>query len=273
VVRTLSIALALVGLLVLVALGSAGGGWGGDAEELEVPSAFVNVAYTLGILFLISMGVIAIWALTGPKSDVRIEKPIGNGLIGFALFTLVLLFWYAYVEKNPLRPQEQEADPQGVATGTTPGAPEGFAEAPGPQFQWWIAGCALLALVALLAYERRRGRRRPRTAAEELEDVLDEALAELEGELDGDPRRAVIQAYARMERVLAAHGHARHPAEAPLEYLARILGELDVRPTAAHALTELFERAKFSRHEIDAAMREEAVASLEAVRDDLRAAA
>ena len=77
----------------------------------------------------------------------------------------------------------------------------------------------------------------------------------------------------RMESVLAAHGHGRLPHEAPLEYLARVLRALDVRADAAHALTELFERARFSTHEIDLAMRAEAVASLEAVRDDLRAAA
>jgi hypothetical protein len=36
-----------------------------------------------------------------------------------------------------------------------------------------------------------------------------------------------------------------------------------------HRLTDLFERAKFSRHTIDQAMREEAVAALRAVRSDL----
>jgi hypothetical protein len=118
---------------------------------------------------------------------------------------------------------------------------------------------------------RRRPPAREQGAADELEAVLTETLGELE--LDPDPRRAVIQAYVRMEAVLGAHGHARLPHEAPLEYLARVLRELDVRAEAAHALTELFERARFSHHEIDAAMRAEAVASLEAVRDDLREAA
>jgi hypothetical protein len=272
--RTASIASVLVGLLVLVALGSAGGDWGGGGTERDIPPAFVNAAYTLGILLLIGMAAITVWALTGPRAGVRIERPVGNGIIGFALFVLVLLFWYAYVEKNPLREAEAEGDQQGIATGTPPPSPEGFVDAPGPQFQWWIAAGAVLALTAIVVYERLRSRRAPaRTAAQELEDVLSQTLAELEAELDADPRRAVIQAYARMERVLEAHGHGRRPAEAPLEYLARILGELDVRPAAAHALTELFERAKFSRHEIDTAMRSEAVASLEAVRDDLRAAA
>jgi hypothetical protein len=37
------------------------------------------------------------------------------------------------------------------------------------------------------------------------------------------------------------------------------------------ALTELFERAKFSRHRIDAEMKEEAIGALVAVRDDLEA--
>jgi len=41
----------------------------------------------------------------------------------------------------------------------------------------------------------------------------------------------------------------------------------------AHRLTDLFERAKFSRHTIDQAMREEAVAALRAVRSDLMRAA
>jgi hypothetical protein len=37
-------------------------------------------------------------------------------------------------------------------------------------------------------------------------------------------------------------------------------------------LTELFERAKFSPHAIDAAMKEEAIDALESLRDELRSA-
>jgi hypothetical protein len=141
-----------------------------------------------------------------------------------------------------------------------------------PEFQWWVALGVALAIGAVVANEwRRRPQPGEQGAAEELEAVLTETLGELG--FDPDPRRAVIQAYVRMEAVLGAHGHARLVHEAPLEYLARVLRELNVRAEAAHALTELFERARFSHHEIDAAMRAEAVASLEAVRDDLRAAA
>ncbi|HET6749516.1 MAG TPA: DUF4129 domain-containing protein [Actinomycetes bacterium] len=45
-----------------------------------------------------------------------------------------------------------------------------------------------------------------------------------------------------------------------------------VRPASVRRLTDLFERAKFSHHTIDRAMRDEAVAALRAVRADLAAA-
>jgi hypothetical protein len=46
-----------------------------------------------------------------------------------------------------------------------------------------------------------------------------------------------------------------------------------VRASAVLALTELFERARFSLHTIDETMKDEAIDALAAVRDDLRAPA
>jgi hypothetical protein len=143
-----------------------------------------------------------------------------------------------------------------------------------PQFQSWLALLVAAAAIGGYVWYRRSHKPPPRgrrELAEELEVVLTETLDDLESE--PDPRRAVIRAYARMETVLAAHGLPRKPAEAPLEYLARVLRELHVRAAAAHALTELFERARFSQHEIDAAMKEEAIEALATVRNDLKAAA
>src|SRR5262249_61355661 len=85
-----------------------------------------------------------------------------------------------------------------------------------------------------------------------------------------DARRAVIAAYALMEHTLARHGLARRRSEAPLEYLANILRGLRVRESAVRTLTQLFEYAKFSRHEISPAMKEEAIDALLAIRDDLQ---
>jgi hypothetical protein len=143
-------------------------------------------------------------------------------------------------------------------------------------FRWEVVAVFVVAasvLVALYALRRvrRRGSPPDPTVAEELVALLEDTLEDLRAEEDA--RRAVIAAYARMERTLAAHGLPRWPAETPLEYLARVLRTLEVPASAALDLTALFERAKFSPHAIDRSMKDEAIAALVTVRDDLRAAA
>jgi hypothetical protein len=140
-------------------------------------------------------------------------------------------------------------------------------------FSWPIViglgGLLVIGGVAVLV----RGRRPlpplpPRGVEQELVEAVETSLDELRSEKDA--RRAVIAAYASMERVLADHGLGRRPAETPFEYLARVLLGLQVRETAVNKLTQLFEFAKFSTHEIDEAMKEEAIEALTEVRDDLR---
>jgi hypothetical protein len=111
-------------------------------------------------------------------------------------------------------------------------------------------------------------RERPQEA---LAAVLDQSLDDLRTE--PDLRRAIIAAYARMERALAAGGLPRRPSEAPFEYVERALGELDASAEAVRRLTALFEWAKFSQHEPEPAMRDDAIDALVAVRDELRAPA
>ena len=52
-----------------------------------------------------------------------------------------------------------------------------------------------------------------------------------------------------------------------------MLLELTSRPEPVSRLTELFEQAKFSRREIDAGMKLDAISALRSSRDDLQAAA
>ena len=134
------------------------------------------------------------------------------------------------------------------------------------------AGLAALAAAAVVVplVRRRVGVRRyvrEQRIAEELSAVLDESLDDLRRE--ADPRRAVIAAYARMERILAAEGLGRHTSEAPFEYLSRVLAELQASRTSTFALTELYERAEFSTHAVDEGMRREAIGALTALRNDL----
>jgi hypothetical protein len=147
---------------------------------------------------------------------------------------------------------------------------------PGYRFQFaWLPVVAALALAALavaaLVIANRRANPSSAQAelAEELALTLDLSLDDLRAETD--PRRAVIAAYARLERVLAAHGEPRQDADTPEEHLARVLGHLDVDRRAVRRLVDLFVQAKFSQHDVDARMKDEAIGALEQVRDELRA--
>ena len=129
-----------------------------------------------------------------------------------------------------------------------------------------------MAVAAMVLAERRRRRARfGREAVEEaIVDTLDDMLDDLRAE--ADPRRAVIAAYARLERVLAAHGVARSASETQEEYVVRIFGQLEIDFRSIRRLTDLFVVAKFSQHVVDVDMKEEAIDILEQVRDELRAA-
>ncbi|MDQ2983388.1 MAG: DUF4129 domain-containing protein [Actinomycetota bacterium] len=124
---------------------------------------------------------------------------------------------------------------------------------------------------AALYLSSRRMRRPPQeplpaALAAELEETLRDLRAE------EDPRRAVIAAYARMERLLGESGLPRHPFEAPLEYMSRVLLDLGGGARSVRAITHLFERARFSPHTIDATMKEEAIVAVEALQADLERA-
>ena len=105
--------------------------------------------------------------------------------------------------------------------------------------------------MAAVVLKRMRGDDWEREAA--LSAALDEVLADTLDDLraEQDPRRAVIRAFARMEKTFAAHGVAREPAETPRQYVVRALDTLGVSSASVQQLTKLYERAKFSRLEID----------------------
>jgi hypothetical protein len=99
--------------------------------------------------------------------------------------------------------------------------------------------------------------------------ALDQSVDDLHAEPDA--RRAIVAAYARMERALGAVGVPRRPAEAPHEYVSRVLEDLISSGSSVRRLTRLYERAKFSPHEVDSVMKEEAIEAVAAIRDELHA--
>jgi hypothetical protein len=139
-----------------------------------------------------------------------------------------------------------------------------------------VAAGAWAAVVWVRARGAARGAAAPpehRRAAGEpvLEEALRLSLEDLRRE--PDPRRAIVAAYARMLAVLGRLGVPRRTAEAPLEYLRRLLGALEGDPEPTRRLTDLFQRAEFSHLPVTEGMRAEAIQALDSVRERLGARA
>ena len=278
--RALTVASALLVLLAVVALGSRGhiaGGGGGETRRINSGPVIEYVLLVLIVLALVEFPLIAIGLIKSKEGPDMLPKR-GNWLLRvFATMTLfaVVFIAVAYWRHSHDHASTVAKPPPG---GTAPpvkkprlagGKPVDFDWAPViVVFSIAVGGAAIGGAYYLRT--RRRSESLVQRAAEALGAALDESLDDLRRERDA--RRAVIAAYARMERVLAASGLPRRAAEAPLEYLARVLHDL-LRASAGSVsrLTVLFERAKFSTHEIGPDLKEEAIEALVAVREELRA--
>jgi hypothetical protein len=268
----------LVGVVAVASTGSTPSGEGGTRRPGDI---VIDTVLSLSLVAFLFAAVLLVYVLTQRK---QIARTLGSGrrqrgLTGFVLFMALLTFTLIYMkylrpeynrpveEDDRLFPEDPVTNPRGEGDQVgTPYEPE-FA---------WIPVLVVLALLAIgvaayvLAARRANGlpERSETEAVDELADALDDTLDDLRAE--PDPRRAVIAAYARVERALAAAGHPRREPETPAEYIHRILGRLEVDPVSVRTLEQLFTRAKFSQHDVDAAMKDEAIRALERIRDDLR---
>jgi Domain of unknown function (DUF4129) len=266
--------LAAAGLLAVAALASHGRpltrSHGGGPTM-----TFYDYALTTGLLVVLAVVVVLVAALATMKRarrpGVRPRFSVVQMLLTFAF--MLLLAWL--VVHARLHHAHSTFEP-----GSPIGQHKAAAARPAPhrhgsvQLRWdevAVAGILLAAAgVAVFAGTRRRGPRKAWAfgSHEDVALALDESVDDLR--TDPDLRRAIIAAYARTERALAAVSLPRRPSEAPSEYLARALARLDASAPAITRLTELFERAKFSHHEPDPSMRDDAIDALVAVRDELR---
>jgi hypothetical protein len=271
--------LGLLGLIVVVAIASRGSTPAGEAGARRPTDTLLDILLSLYLVALVAGAFLFLYLLAlrrhavvqrgGARRDWR--NTIGMLVLVGAALLLARDFSARRLEGRP--PVLPEIGGGGQLTPTTPGQ-----EVYDAEFAW-IPVSITLALIAVAvagfwwsgrSRRRARGERRGNPLADALEAALDESLDDLRAE--PDPRRAVIAAYARLERVLASHGLPRRTAEAPLEYLARMLAGLSVSPPAARRLTDLFERAKFSQHAVGPEMKDQAIGALETVRGDLAAA-
>jgi cbb3-type cytochrome oxidase subunit 3 len=271
--------LAFVGIVAIAATGST---TTGTADTRPPGDWLIDSIISLGMLGVVVGGVMFLYGLTQRKAVAREAAKMRRRGYAFSLFTtmLALLVIGAYFKFRDWEEREPVVE---VAEPAFPGAPESPVPPTGapdptpyePRFAWIpvvvVVGLGLLAVAAYVLSTRRKLVAEEADLAEQIAIVLDDTLDDLRAEQD--PRRAVIAAYARLERVLTAHGLPRGESETAVEYLGRILGSLSVDERAARRLTALFAEAKFSLHMIDATMKEEAIDALASVRDDLRRAA
>jgi heme/copper-type cytochrome/quinol oxidase subunit 2 len=279
--RRVALVLALLALLLAaVAIASAGNTPIGSGGARRPADQVVDIAASL-FLVVMALGVVMMIVLYSLRRDVlaesarlRRQKGRWQGLLVLGIFFVLLAIFVWVPRSHPnerlqtSRDAAQKAAEEQKRQGRTPYE---------PQFTIWpvlvVAGLAGAGLTA--AYVSHRARRRALGRGDPelaliLADVVEETLDDLRTERD--PRKAVIAAYARLERALAAYGLPRRPSEAPEEYVARILGDLEVGSASVQRLTALFARAKFSQHEVDEGMKDDAIDTLEELRSELRAA-
>ncbi|MBO0776292.1 MAG: DUF4129 domain-containing protein [Actinobacteria bacterium] len=286
--RTVLLSAAVLILVFLVALGGSRSlAHAGRSSAALRPPAIMGdlwVAFGLVAAVVVAGLVYALWGAGGRRrgdGHVRQEPPqpwwVKPLMLALALLPLVavvtaVVLAVTHPGRRPAR--SLPGFPRGIPTRHVSVVPS--TSAGGMTAHWWFWGllaavAAVAAAIMLVARHRSRagGGLAPRGAPRPLPVMIEESLAEIERE--PDPRRAVIRAYVGMEAALARHGMGRRPFEAPQEYLARVLGAIRVNAAAGERLTSLFQRARFSEHPVGGQMKQEAIAALATIRDELAA--
>lgn len=271
----------LVVAIAVVAIASRGSTPSGEGGGRRPSDALVDIFFTLYILAVIAGGVLFVYMLLLRRAALAEGGVSSRRRTWQSAFGLLLLAAGAVLLARDMSTRRRGAGaalPPAIGGGGSEAGTTSATDTYVAEFAWIpvLVTVGLIGVAVFGAWWSGRARRRARgelrgsLLATELAAALDESLDDLRAERD--PRRAVIAAYARLERVLASHGLPRRPSEAPLEYLRRLLAELSVGEAAARRLTDLFERARFSHHAVGAEMKEAAIVALESVRDDLAAA-
>jgi hypothetical protein len=271
----------VAGLGAVVALASRSRPGDGPRRQLDLPDAHLELLLWPIVFLGVAMTIAGlIIGRRSPTGGIRRQRlTIGRALtLAITFLGLALLAPRLEAVFNALRPGgEAMESSQGDAEGDDGSGGRGTERvAPGPVVLGLIAA-GTLGFVALGVVLRRRAGDDDEapTLAETLDQALAAGLDDLRGG-DVDPRAAVVSAYARMERALAAAGLRRHADETSREYVERVLADDGPAPLdqpAVRALGRRYEQARFASGPVGPDARDEAIGALEAVRVELRRAA
>lgn len=274
--RAILIGAGLTVLLGLVAVATQSG-FGHTGRHTEASHALISYGLTVFmILFVLSIPV-AIYMRIQQFDPDSVAAGRGIGRYVRSLLGIAFAMAFAYFLHRLWPHLHQRHSPSAVKNPTSAIGHGKRLHAPAkqssPTFEWPVLWAAVSFLLIAVAVGVIRARMRPPAPLRELpfeEDVaatIEGAIEDLERETDA--RRAVIAAYARMEAVLGRHGLARKFSETPIEYLRRVLLGLTAHGEAVTRLTTLFERAKFSTHDIDQSAKSDAIDSLREIREGM----
>jgi Domain of unknown function (DUF4129) len=277
---------AVTALLAFVAIAShahkPGGGRGGGGSQ--APSLVSDYLSTIALVIMPIGALIVIWGLANHRRQQALSGRTNwrRSLVAAAVISLLLAAAVFTADKHQQRRITGSAIPPiGILGGVSgrsgpPSHKPAAAQPHQPQWRWLpvlVLGSIVLAIVVTAGVATAQTRRN-RTALQDeaelaraLDEVLSDSLDDLRSERD--PRKAVIRAYARMEKTFAAYGVPREEHETPLEYVGRVLDSLRVSSHAVRRLVQLFERAKFSPHEVGPSMKDDAIAALAGLRAEL----
>jgi len=275
---------ALAALLAVVAIASRAHhpGGGNGAAPSHPPILLAEYAASLLAVLLPIGAIVVIWAWSLRRREVLLKG--GTTWRQFyALLTIALIMLpFAFLSGRHLRflhgsSGNQPQAPPAANSAKQHGKGQNKPSATKP-FHFQLLPALVVASILLglgsvagwaLIKRRMEGDEWDREA--QLKAALDAVLADTLDDLrvERDPRKAVIRTYARMEQTFAAYGVPREESEAPLEYVERVLARLSVSSFAINRITQLFARAKFSAHEIDVWMKDEAIDALVGLRAEL----
>ncbi|GAA5195339.1 hypothetical protein GCM10023322_61840 [Rugosimonospora acidiphila] len=145
-----------------------------------------------------------------------------------------------------------------------------------------LCACLVAGVVALIIWmmvrdsiATRRGRlpveREPANPAASRDTVLaavDAGLSDLD-DTDGDPRRAVIACWVRLEQAAASAGTPRQAGDSPTDLVLRLLAAHQVSATVLYPLAETYRIARYATQPVDTGMRDRARSALRQLRTEL----
>jgi hypothetical protein len=285
--RSLALAALALALLAVVGLASSGSAWHATRAASTPTTALQSLAAAGGVVLVVAL--LFLWVETPTASPPKRKRrtPAGDELdeLDASLWTAgrtaaVVLLALAVVCIGTLPLLSSASAPSQGLIGADPSAPagpppsEGLRSAHSVNLGWLLIPIAVAVTIltpAAVVIRRRRLKRDEATmhAGEPgaLGRAVQASIATLESERD--PRRAILRAYARMERAFGDVEIVRARDETASEFLGRTRRRLPVSAGAAAALTERFEEVRYSTHQITEADRAQALASLHRVEREL----